>query len=88
VTSSTAARSRPQVATGWTANSVVFWGFGSPGDSGSPLVGPDGQAYAILTHGITPYGSPELWGTNIQRALSLARGAGFNINVVTADFIL
>jgi hypothetical protein len=68
-------------------NSATWIGEGSGGDSGAPLIDSQGRAFAIHTHGITPvlgvYGEA---GTTINRALTMARGAGFNVNVVTAPF--
>jgi hypothetical protein len=80
-------RARAHAASAWDADSAEWWGFGSPGDSGSPLVDHDGNAYAILTHGLTPVASPVLYGTNIQRILGLTADAGFHLQVVEADFL-
>lgn len=80
-------RARPQVSQGWAGGQAAFSGFGSPGDSGAPVIDQDGNAWGVLTHGTTQFGSVPLWGTNIQRALSLARGAGYDVTVVSAPFL-
>jgi hypothetical protein len=85
-TSSTGAtRARVGVLSSGGGNSITFEGFGSPGDSGSPVTGVVDQPVGIVTHGLTTFGSPVIFGTSYARMLTLAHGAGFPITLVAGE---
>jgi hypothetical protein len=80
-------RSRIIVQQSQNQDSGVWNGVGSGGDSGAPVVR-DGtlEAFGIHTHGVTPVAGVVLEsGPYIQRILTLAQNAGFNIQLVTAS---
>jgi hypothetical protein len=73
----------------WTSPTTVhFMSYASGGDSGSPLNNVHGDALGIITHvQSNVYGDRLVYGTHITQALAMARGAGFDVQLVPGQLV-
>lgn len=71
-----------------TDTTIHFESFASGGDSGSPANNVLGSGLGVITHVIgSAAGSPLVLGTHVEQALAMARGGGFDVELVPGQYV-
>ncbi len=81
-------RARTGYLTAVSDTTISFTSYASGGDSGSPATNVLGSGLGILTHvQSNVYGDRVVYGTHIEQAISMAQGAGFDIEIVAGEIV-